>query len=266
MVTEVLQFHPRMLPGRGELSLSANAVDVWLARLDLDRDLSPRRLAVLSTEERQRAVGMATEPRRRFLAARSVLRALIASYLATEPGRLEFSCSGKGKPRLAGPYTGQRLHFNLSHSGDRALFAFGRSPLGVDVERVRPLRDPQGLARRVLATTERRELEAMPAPARHQAFFAWWTLKEAYVKAVGTGIGLPLRSIAVTMAPGSEPVLLRKRGQRDPDWTLACLEPQDGLAGALAIRQPHCSLRCWLLRSPDRRGPYPAISSMNLVS
>ncbi len=233
-------------------SLTGPAVDVWLARLDLSVEPSAGDLGALSTDELHRAARMAVTPRRRFVGARTVLRKLIAAYLSEEAKNVEFSYTDKGKPRLGTRHAQHGLHFSVSHSQNRALFAFGRSPLGVDLERIRPLRNLEKLAGRYLSAHEYRTLNQLPASVRSRAFFACWTRKEAYVKAIGTGIGLPLRSFRVTLTPGLEPAVLRESGQRDPDWTLCHLEPEVGVVGALAVRHPTCSLRCWDLGGLER--------------
>ena len=243
------------MPSPGVSSLTGHAVDVWFIRLDVSRQPSKHDLRTLSADESQRAAGMAATPRRRFVAARALLRNLLASYLSTEAKSIEFSYAERGKPRLAGRHSDHGMHFNVSHSQHRALFAFGRAPLGVDLETIRPLRDMDGLAGRFLSHGECKTLNELPVPLRRRAFFACWTRKEAYVKAVGTGIGLPLRSFDVTLSPGSVPALLGENGERDPNWTLLHLEPEEGVVAALAVGRPKCSVRCWRLESPNAPGP-----------
>ena len=228
-------------------------VDVWFGRLDLTVEPSMEDLAVLSKDESLRAAGMAATPRRRFVAARSLLRSLLAAYLSAEADSIEISYEARGKPRLGGRHADHDLHFNVSHSQSRALLAFGRSPLGVDLEAIRPVRDMEELANRFLSERESRTLNLLPAPVRRRAFFACWTRKEAYVKAIGTGLGLQLRSFSVTLAPGLEPALIKENDEPDPNWTLRHLEPEAGVVGALAIQQRKCSLRCWRIDRQSRK-------------
>ena len=224
-------------------------------RLDLSREPSDRDLQALPQSEAERAASMGEEPRRRFVAARSQLRSLLAAYLSTEPASIRLSYGAQGKPGLGGMHAASGIHFNLSHTGRRALFAVGRSPVGVDLETVRPLGDIDRLARRVLSVRERRELRKLPATARNRAFLACWTRKEAYAKAVGEGIVRTFRWFAVTLKPESEPALLREDGTRDPGWTFLHVEPEAGIVGALAIRQTHCSPSFWQLEPSETGRP-----------
>lgn len=250
VVDALPQFEPVAVPNPRPSSLTGSAVEVWFAPLDLSAEPSMDDLCTLSNEESRRAEGMAAIPRRQFIAARTLLRSLLGSYLSAEPGSIEIVYNATGKPRLGNTHADHGLHFNVSHSQNRALLAFGRSPLGIDLETIRPLRNMERLASRFLSDQESQALSDLPAPVRSRAFFACWTRKEAYVKAIGTGIGLPLKSFSVTLAPGLEPALLKERRGRDPDWTLRHLEPEDGVVGALAIQQRECLLRCWRIR-PD---------------
>ena len=240
-------FAARRMPEPGAAVLEAQAVDAWLAWLDPDHETAPCETAVLSADERRRAGGMATAVRRRFVRARALLRGLLASYLSADPASIEFGYGPKGKPRLAGSAARSGLHFSLSHCGGQGLLAFGRAPLGADIETVRPLRDMAALAARFFAPAERLALGGLPADERQRAFFACWTRKEAYAKAVGTGIGMPLGSFAVTVAPGAPPALLGADGSPDPDWSLHDVSPRADVAAALAIECPGALPRCWRL-------------------
>ncbi len=261
------RFAPRPVPAPGELRLDAGTLDVWFAPLGPLQDRPWEELASLTDAEARRADGMAAAPRGRFVATRALLRKILAAYLHADPKSLELAYGARGKPRLAGAHELAGLHFNVSHSGQHALLAFGQTPHGVDLEAVRPLRDPEALARRFFAPSEREALAAVPAEARLQAFFACWTRKEAYLKAAGTGIATSLRSFAVPVAPGPAPALLAATGRPDARWTLRLFEPQDGLVGALAHAATVRKFRCW--RRIDRAGAPTAqspISSMNRVS
>ncbi len=208
---------------------------------------------------------MAPTPRRRFVAARALLRQLLASYLGSEAGTVAFSYGTHGKPRLAGRAGG--LHFNLSHAGSRALFAFGGNRVGVDLEVIRPLRDPDAVAKRFFSERETQMLAALHPSTRQRAFFACWTRKEAYVKALGTGIANTLPGFSVVIDPSSEPALQEVNGEPDPNWTFHHLEPQAGLMGAVAANQRECELRCWsLVRRTDEGVAQDPSPSMKLVS
>lgn len=92
-----------------------------------------------------------------------------------------------------------QVHFNISHSQDVAVCAVGESPIGVDVEKIRPVR--QSLARRMLTEGERRRLETLREDARNMEMLCLWTLKESLAKALGTGLGLDFRQAEFVLKP-----------------------------------------------------------------
>lgn len=141
----------------------------------------------LSADEEARAARFRVEaPRRRFVAARGALRRVLGDYLGEPAESFAIAPGPNGKPELAG----RRLHFSVSHSGDRALLAFACDrPLGVDLEQVRAAPDLLEIARRYFAADEAAALAAVAAPDRARAFFALWTRKEACLKVDGEGVG-----------------------------------------------------------------------------
>jgi 4'-phosphopantetheinyl transferase len=170
-----------------------------------------------------------TRRRRGFAAAHGALRELLGAYLARDPSRLVFRAGSHGKPLLAG---GDGLHFNLSHSGDRALVAVTRAgEVGVDVERRRPIREADLVNVKTLSRTELVTVGLAEREQRSVRFLRVWTRKEAYLKAVGTGIARPLGEIHV----GIEGETIEITGEREPGWRLADLDPHPEYCGAVAV-------------------------------
>jgi 4'-phosphopantetheinyl transferase len=231
------------------LSLDAGAVHVW--RVSLDE--SPSQLAsfrnTLDDGERSRADRFYfSRDRERFIVARGVLRALLGRYLNRSPESLTFTCSIHGKPALASEYGEDTIRFNLSHSHRTALYAFTRGrELGVDLEFIRGDLEAEQIAERFFSQSEIVALHALPPALRKYAFFLCWTRKEAYIKARGEGLSMPLDQFDVSLIPGEPAVLLSI--EPDPDealrWSLRNLTPGSGYAAALAIRGRDWSLSCW---------------------
>jgi 4'-phosphopantetheinyl transferase len=198
-------------------------VDVWLVRLDpTERELGALG-ALLTADELLRAGERRTpDARRRFVAGRAGLRALLGGYLDREPNELTFTAGPHGKPRLD-PVS--PLRFNLSHSGELGLVAVAaEAEVGIDVEAVRPRADLLGLTRRTLTEAEREAVEAAGPGGIERAFYRHWVAKEAFVKATGRGVS-SLRSFEVLLeAPGGAR-LVHVGG--DPDearrWTVEAL-------------------------------------------
>ena len=241
-------FSPRSVPQPGGAVLPGRTVEVWLGSLAPRRDPPGPELSTLSPDESAYAKGMAPEPRRRFTASRILLRRLISAYVGDTPGEIEFSYGSDGKPALGGRHAGSLLHFNLSHSRDRMLFAIGRTPLGIDLETPRRLRNFGAVAERFFAQGEVCALGKLPAAQRQAAFFACWTRKEAYVKAIGHGISNRFKTFEVVFSPGLKPAVLATDGRPDPHYSVLHLEPEPGLVGALVVTGSAETLNYWSIR------------------
>ncbi len=164
--------------------LSPGAVHLWRAHLDR---LAPAPTDWLDDAERARLDRLQDPaPRRRFLAARGLLRRSLAAYLGSAPVALRFVIEPGGKPRLAHPEGA--LHFNLSHTGERVLLAVARCAVGVDIERERPVPNCVAIARRLWPAPLAEQLTGLAEPARSQRFVQLWTRFEAAQKAGGRGI------------------------------------------------------------------------------
>jgi 4'-phosphopantetheinyl transferase len=217
------------------------ADDVHLWRVDLMGAASgmDQWMTILSPDELERAARFHFQKdRQRFVAARAILRQIIGSYLAVDPAGLVFSYSKKDKPALAGDAAHSNLTFNISHSGGVALLAFTRSrQIGVDIEQIRRDFDTTAIAGRFFSTTEQQELTTFPAEQRDEVFFRIWTRKEAYIKATGEGLSLPLNQFDVSLAPNDQNALQATR----PDplesgrWSLRDITVQPGYAAALCV-------------------------------
>jgi 4'-phosphopantetheinyl transferase len=171
------------------------------------------------------------------------LREILAARLEVSPETLQFGAAEHGKPHLAGPEARSGLHFNLSHSGDRGLVGWAEHRhLGVDIELWRPLGDEAALVRRFFSPAENAAYEALPESQRTQGFFECWTRKEAYIKAVGRGLGLALDSFDVSFGPGREPLLLRGSVQVHGDraWSMAAPELGRGASAAVILEGDAC--------------------------
>jgi 4'-phosphopantetheinyl transferase len=230
------------------LALNLDEVHVWRAPLDAAENVLEGLERLLSPDERERAKRFIFQKhRRRFIVARAVLRELLGRYLNQEPDRMRFVYGPEGKPALAETGSGS-VRFNLSHSEALALYAFVRGrEVGIDLEWINPRVAFEELAERFFTPVEASALRALPERAREAAFFACWTRKEAYMKAVGKGLSLPTQDFEVTLAPGEPAELISTR--HDPEqamrWSLLELDAGPGFAAALAVEGGGWSLKCW---------------------
>ena len=183
--------------------------------------------------------------RRRYLIGRGVLRTLLGRYLDLAPQDLRFETAAAGKPHLA---SGQgQLQFNLAHSGEYVLIAIAGRAVGIDVEEIDDDFDAREVAAHFFSPGERRDLEMFTGRTRIEAFFECWTRKEAYVKARGEGLSLPLDQFDVSLRPGEPARLIATRP--DPAearrWQLSGLDVADGYKAALAVEGQGWTLRFW---------------------
>ncbi|MFZ5918973.1 MAG: 4'-phosphopantetheinyl transferase family protein [Chloroflexota bacterium] len=229
--------------------LEKHEVHVWRVPLD-DPAVDVTSLhGALVEDERQRAARFYfARDRRRFVVARGMLRFFLGRYLDAKPASLRFRYSAHGKPSLAAGWGGDTLRFNISHANGLAVLAFalGRE-VGVDVEYIRPDLARLDVAEMFFSAQEVAVLRALPAEAQARAFFDCWTRKEAYIKARGEGLSLPLDQFDVSLSPGEPARLLSTPG--DPSeaarWSLRALWPGPGYAAALAAEGPPWQLQCW---------------------
>jgi 4'-phosphopantetheinyl transferase len=233
---------------RGIYALPLDEVHIWRASLDQPQDHFARLTHILSPEERARADRFHFEAdRKRCVLARGLLRLLLGHCLGRPADRLRFQYGESGKPSLAcGLHP--PVQFNLSHSGDLVLIALSRSrALGIDIERMRMDVATKEIAARFFSAKECRDLATVTPDMRCAAFFACWTRKEAYLKARGDGLSLPLEQFDVSFLPGDEPRLIETR--HDPAevhrWTLHALDGGCGYKAALAVEGVDWKLKCW---------------------
>ena len=230
------------------VQLGPGEAHVWRIRVG-DAPASLAELwPILSTEERERAQRYRFErDRALYVAAHGALRLILGGYLGCEPGDLQGVTGPFGKPALRDQEGPEGIRFNLSHAQGLALCAFARGrEVGVDVEPVRA-EVSRGLAERFFAPGEVAALHALPAEAQPEGFFRCWTRKEAYIKARGEGLSLPLDQFEVSLAPG-EPARLLKAlgGARERErWWLAELSAGSGYMAALAVEGGPVRLALW---------------------
>jgi 4'-phosphopantetheinyl transferase len=239
------------------LPLPEDAVHLWRVDLEAIGADESRWQNVLSSDEVARASRFHfPRDRQRFVASRALLRTILASYLATDASNLSFSYSKKDKPSLGPGHAGSDVAFNISHSGGIALLAFTRRrEIGVDVEQVRSDFDLEAIARRFFSTHEQTQLSALPPEKRFEAFFRCWTRKEAYIKATGDGLSLPLSQFDVSLDSGESDALLATRpdGSEAGHWLLQEVPAGPGYLAALCVRGRDWKLNGWsrALRSPS---------------
>jgi 4'-phosphopantetheinyl transferase len=221
-----------------DLQLVQHEVHVWCANLDSAAAGEEQLQQLLSPDECEKAnLFHFQHHRSRYIVGRGLLRSILSQYLDTDPRSIEFNYSPQGKPSLKYQPTRGKLFFNLSHSHELALYAIAPDPLvGIDIEHIRSMHSIDDMARRFFFPDEYYKINAMDAGDKSRAFFNYWTCKEAYLKATGTGLA-GLEEVEVLMNPPDEVSLqiVNGSGPAGQDWFVQQIQPNNGYSAALVL-------------------------------
>ena len=231
-------------PGGVRLLPAAGEGDVWgwgfpPAGADLAAEVALLDTVERGRFERLRSVAAATV----LAVSHAQLRRILSEYLGVRAEALEFTANAHGKPELAGDGVRARLQFNLSHTATVGLLAVGREPLGVDVERVRPIE--RGVATTHFSERELKDLARLEGEEWLAGFYRCWTRKEAIVKAEGVGVGDRLAKFDVTLLPDAAARMTATRIEGMRQWYLHELHPAEGTVAALAVTEAGVTVRCY---------------------
>jgi 4'-phosphopantetheinyl transferase len=215
---------------------------VWRASLESDPGTLGAFESTLTDDEISRANRFHfAHDRHHFIAARGILRKLLGSYVGGSPTELRFELGPQGKPALK-RQDEPRICFNVSHSQGIAVFAFALDrELGVDVEQIRRERAVEDIAESFFSKRELEEFRALPQDLKAEGFFVCWTRKEAYVKAKGAGLQIPLDSFSVSLNPGSEKLY----SDDNAKWSMHSFQLEPGYVGAVVAEGKRHELHWW---------------------
>ena len=234
--------------------LLENQVRVWYRDLACEAPDLPALYEILSPDERERAERFRIpKAKYEFVLTRGTLRLLLGSALRQHPGAVRFEYSEHGKPALKASERSD-LRFSVSHAEGMALFAFARNrEVGVDIELVERSGDLNAIAQRFFSAREQETLRELSGSDSREAFFRCWTRKEAYLKARGKGLSIPLDQFDVSILKDEPAELLATRP--DPAeaarWSLHELTIRPGYVAALALAVDADFLRQERPRSPQ---------------
>lgn len=224
------------------LALPPSEAHIWYALPDALHN--PRLLeayrALMAPAERERQLRYYFEKNRHeYLITRALVRATLSRYVDVKPSAWVFEAGAHGKPHIAWPKVTPRLSFNLSNTtGMVACIVAADREVGVDVEeRERGVRAIE-VADRFFSPSEVRALRALPEAEQPARFITYWTLKEAYIKARGMGLAIPLDQFSFLLDGGKEPgIAFDPRLPDDPaTWRFARMRPTRRHMLATAVR------------------------------
>jgi len=229
------------------LVIDPDEVHLWTTRLDVPPAQQKIWELYLSSDEMQRAARFHFErDQNHFIVARGVLRKILSYYTQKKPYEIRFDYNKYGKPLLPPEQGGRQLHFNLSHSAGICVYAVAyQREVGVDIEYIRPDFSELEIAERFFSPDEVKVLRSLPAAEQKTAFFLCWTRKEAFIKAKGQGLSIPLDQFDVSLVPGLPAKLLRTRYDHYEvhRWSLFNIDSFPGYAGAVAVAGRNCQLK-----------------------
>ncbi|MBL4575557.1 MAG: 4'-phosphopantetheinyl transferase superfamily protein [Opitutaceae bacterium] len=219
-----------------EIVLPRGKIHIWAVSLDSGEECLAQCRGLLSESEISRAQRFHFDAdQRRFIIARGTLRQLLGRYLKCAADTIVFQTNEYGKPRLGGN-DGLPLHFNISHSGEMAVMAFScERELGIDIEWIREEINCLDLSERFFSKTEAVVLKSLPEKELSKCFFETWTRKEAFIKALGKGLSIPLDQFDVSVGVEVPPALLEVRVDEvhSKEWFISKVILNNSFSGAV---------------------------------
>jgi 4'-phosphopantetheinyl transferase len=227
-------------------ALKDGEVQLWQIQLSGKSGLSERYSALLSPSEQAHASRFRHgQAREHFTVGRACLKILLGNALAVDALSIKIETGPNKKPEIR-LLNGDNIFFNVAHSKNTILIAFGRQGrVGVDVEYFDRLTDMMEIARSNFTEDEITSLAAIAEPeARNRVFYRFWTRKEAVAKADGRGLLLSLSSFDVSHnSTILHPVRVSEPSDRDGKlYFVSDLDLGDEAAGAIALESPSCKV------------------------
>ncbi|MCH8061996.1 MAG: 4'-phosphopantetheinyl transferase superfamily protein [Chloroflexi bacterium] len=239
----------------GASSFDGDEVHVWRLALDGDDSRARHCLEILSKDELVKSEKFRFKrDRDRFVVCRGALREILAPYLDLLPKEIEFKYNPQGKPFLSASAEAVGLKFNVSHSEGFALVGVTLAgEIGVDLEHIRHDIEYTQIAERFFSHNEAESLRELPPHEQARAFFACWTRKEAYVKACGGGLSIPLDRFEVSLTPDQGPVRFSSYDDENESsrWSLQSFVPWPDCMAALCVGATKARGNC----SSEARNP-----------
>ena len=218
------------------LQLTSNHVHVWMVDVPSNKVNEAAFFSLLSEDEKERANKFRFEKDRlTYITAKATLRKLIAQYLNGKPNEITFQYNKQGKPSIVSEIG---LKFNVSHSGEKVLIGFALNhEIGVDIEYNKRKVKLEEVAKRFFSQTEYEKMIQIPESLWRNAFFNCWTRKEAFIKAKGGGLSIPLSQFEVTLQPNEKPELqiIRWNQEDVPNWDLQAFNCTEDYTGAVIV-------------------------------
>ncbi len=220
-------------------------VHIWRLNFELPEFYLLKLASILTEEERQRGSSFRFKRHeKRFIIGRSILRIILGLYLNIEPTKLKFRYESNGKPYLDEKFNKEAIQFNLAHSHEFVLYAFTiKHRVGVDIEYTKKIPDFENIVLHLFSSQEKELFDKLPNSQKLKTFFKYWTLKEAYHKAYGTGFAeFSNRFDLAQLFGGSLNCLFntKEHAINQSYWSIISFTPAPVYTAALAIEVSNC--------------------------
>jgi 4'-phosphopantetheinyl transferase len=239
--------------GLGQLETQAH---IWLSMVEVSSNFScaERLIALLDRDERERhGRFLFDKDRMHYLAAHALLRKALSFYSGNDPAEWRFSTNEHGRPEIDSPNRLPGVRFNLTHTpGLCACIITLNQACGIDAEAISPRHGLKGIAARMFAPSELQEIGDDSDARFEERFFQHWTLREAYIKALGLGLPGSSRDFHFDASDPAQPRLKCGRERDEPGhWQLALYKPSNSHVMAAAIHRPNMADLDIVIRNLD---------------
>jgi len=223
-------------------------VHVWLASIDYFITEIDQLWSLLSSAEIQRAKKYRfAADRNRYVIAHALLRLISSNYVQIAPDRLQFDNTVDKKPFLAEAH-GSGIQFNLSHSGTFVLVAVAQDrQVGIDIEQIKPIQEMDLMSEQYFSAAEKACLHAAGPEDKLNQFFAYWTKKEAFIKAIGRGLSFPLSNLDISAVSDGSGFNYSDTSGDTSSWTFKDLPHVAGFKTSCVVEGNNPQVSCWQL-------------------
>ncbi|MCW8876727.1 MAG: 4'-phosphopantetheinyl transferase superfamily protein [Kangiellaceae bacterium] len=224
------------------ININPNEIHLWYSYDETiqDHHLLDTYLSLLDDKEReQRSRFHFKKHRHQYLITRAMVRTILSLYADNiSPEQWAFAKNDYGKPCIANPLMETRLNFNLSHTENLILMGVTLdNEIGVDVEYLPRIGNMLDIANRFFSPLEIKQLHELPIEEQKERFFDLWTLKEAYIKACGMGLSIPLDEFNYSFRKGKINISFDPVRKDQPElWQFWQVTPSNDYKASVAIK------------------------------
>lgn len=217
-------------------------IHIWILPSDSTKDLE-KDIEKLSPAELERSGKFVQKTDRlHYLIGHACLRRILGAYLDLPAESLVFEKGEHGKPFLSSGTPGLPIHFNLSHSRKQIALIFGNSPVGIDIQALKSSENIPALVKRYFHPDEFSLFSGLEKEKQEELFYRYWSIREAFLKGLGTGLTLSPSSFFV--CPESESSFRITKGTKNySDWTIHSVPAPNGYVCSLAFQESHSTVK-----------------------